>query len=53
MTHSTTTSRFEINGFEDLHDMDRYVEDALDKLDIDGEFRGTIKVTFEYEEYEE
>ena len=43
--------KFEINGFEDLFDMDRYVEQALNDLDIPGEFQGTIKVTLEYEDY--
>jgi hypothetical protein len=45
--------KFEVHGFEDLFDMDRYVERALDELDIPGEFQGTIKVTFQYEEYED
>ena len=42
---------FQVHGFEDLHDMDRYVETALDQLGIPVEFQGTITVTFEYKEY--
>ncbi len=53
MSKDQLTSRFKVCGFEDLNDIDRYVEEALDELDIPGEFQGTIKVTFEYEEYED
>lgn len=42
------TTNFELNGFEELTDLQDKFCDAMDRIEIDGEYQGNIIVTLEY-----
>ena len=44
------TTSFTVDGFEDLHDVERYLESAIEDLKTPVEFKGKITVRLCYDE---